>query len=75
VAARRDIKEAKEAKRLAKTCVSDGCRRYSNSDGRAAGWKKCVVCDALFCKQHYDDFLKHIEICEDTDLERTEVAV
>jgi hypothetical protein len=75
VAARREIQEAKEAKKLAKTCVSEGCRRYSNSDGRAAGWKKCVVCDALFCKQHYNEFFKHIEICEDTDLERTEVAV
>jgi hypothetical protein len=75
VAARRDIKEAREAKSLAKTCVADGCRRYSNSDGRAAGWKKCVVCDALFCKGHYTEFTAHIAICEDADLARTEVAV
>jgi hypothetical protein len=39
VAERRVKDEAKSSKKLPKSCLVEGCHRYSNSDGRAAGWK------------------------------------
>jgi hypothetical protein len=36
--------------KLEKTCVVDVFHCYSNSNGRAHGWNKCVVCNGIFAR-------------------------
>jgi len=61
--AKEDKEAAKAAKRTAQTCFVGTCSTYTRIEGGAKGWFKCQNCNALFCKQHKEEFKIHTANC------------
>jgi len=60
-------KEAREraAKRLARTCLADGCTTRTRIAGGAKSWSCCLWCEGLFCLKHKTYFPTHVAACKD----------
>ena len=56
-------KEAKVAKRAARTCCAPECEKYTNKPEGATGWSRCKGCGSFFCKFHKHLHAGHEQEC------------